>query len=63
MEKRLLDAGFVLCGVCLLILALLMLLPVAVNLPDSWVGLVWIVLLVIAGSALVYRGKVWLRMR
>jgi hypothetical protein len=43
-------------GVLLLLLAILMVLPVGVNLPASWFGVVLIAAASGAGVALVYRG-------
>jgi hypothetical protein len=43
-------------GVTLLLAALILALPVGVNLPDSWPGAAIIALLLISGALLIYRG-------
>ena len=48
--------GMVALGGLLLLLALFLVLPVGVNLPASWFGVVLIVAAAVAGFSLVYRG-------
>lgn len=51
-----LGTGMVLLGVAALLLACLMVLPVAVNLPASWFGAVLAIAIAVGGIALLYRG-------
>jgi len=57
--------GTVVLGLALCLLSLLMVLPVGVNLPASWFGVVLIVAIACGGVALVYRGgrKLWTKER
>jgi hypothetical protein len=43
-------------GCAALILGLFLVLPVAVNLPDSWFGVVLIILLLVGSGLLLYKG-------
>lgn len=51
----------VVIGLSALLLAALMVLPVAVNLPASWFGALLALVFVAGGAALVYRGgrRLW----
>ena len=51
-----LSCGMVVLGIAALLLASLMVLPVAVNWPASWFGGLLIVVVAIAGCWLIYRG-------
>ncbi len=53
--------GMLLVGICITGLGLFVLLPVAVNLPDSWPGAVLAVALLGVGGALIYAAKHGLR--
>ena len=53
--------GMLIVGICIAGLGLFVLLPVAVNLPDSWPGAVLAVALLGVGGALVYAAKQGLR--
>lgn len=43
-----------LVGAALFLLSLLMVLPVLVNLPDSWPGVVWALVFFVVGGAMLY---------
>ena len=43
-------------GCAALMLGLFLVLPVTVNLPESWFGAVLIILLIVGGGLLLYRG-------
>jgi len=45
-----------LVGIGLVLLGLFMVIPVAVNLPDSWFGAVLAILIIAIGSGLIWRG-------
>jgi hypothetical protein len=50
------SVGLFMAGIAAIALALWMMLPVVVNLPDSWFGMLVIAALLVGGGALVYRG-------
>lgn len=47
---------FIVSGCAALILGLFLVLPVTVNLPESWFGVVLILLLIVGGGLLLYKG-------
>ena len=47
--------GMALAGIAAVLLSVLMILPVAVNLPDSWFGAVLALAFAVGGCMLIYR--------
>jgi hypothetical protein len=43
-----------LCGVALFLVSLVMIPAVLVNLPDSWLGVIWVAVLFFIGGGLIY---------
>jgi hypothetical protein len=57
------ESVMVLVGLGLVLIALLMVLPVAVNLPDSWFGAMLAFVVMMAGISCTYYGgqRLWLK--
>jgi hypothetical protein len=60
MQRKLIGGLMIICGLAAMGLAVFMILPVGVNLPESWFGVVWIILFGGVGVWLVYKGGAWL---
>ena len=60
MQRKVIGALMIIGGLVAIALALLMVLPVGVNLPASWFGIVLMVLFAVVGAWLVYKGGSWL---
>jgi hypothetical protein len=61
--RVLLAAALIAAGICCILLAVWLFLPVAVNWPDSWMGGIYILGLLIGGAGIAFKGVRMLRRR